>query len=37
MDNIQLETESLRSELHAQLMKALEPIFKANRERVGVA
>ena len=35
MDEIELETETLRSELHAQLMKALEPIFRANRERAG--
>ena len=37
MDEIELETEALRGELHAQLMEALEPIFKANRERAGLA
>lgn len=36
MDEIEQETNALREELNAALMAALEPIFKANRERAGL-
>ena len=36
MDMIQNETIALREELHSTLLTALQPIFKANRERAGV-
>ena len=36
MDEIEQETIALRKELHATLMVALEPIFKANRVRAGI-
>ena len=36
MDTIQIETIALREELHSTLMSALEPIFKANRERAEI-
>ena len=36
IDEIEQETIALRNELHATLMAALEPIFKANRVRAGI-
>ena len=36
MNELEQETNALREELHAVLMAALEPIFRANRERAGI-
>jgi len=36
-DEIKVETEILREELRALMLSALEPIFKANRERAKLA